>query len=65
MAVLEQGYHGNSIAGIEVSSYKFDGRGGSGTPPNIIKLPLPKEYMGIFRAEQNMQALQKHNCSGR
>lgn len=48
MAVLEQGYHGNSIAGIEVSSYKFDGRGGSGTPPNIIKLPLPKEYMGIF-----------------
>ncbi|NUO01469.1 MAG: aminotransferase class III-fold pyridoxal phosphate-dependent enzyme, partial [Saprospiraceae bacterium] len=42
--VIEAGYHGNTAACIAVSSYKFDGRGGTGTLPYIHKLPLPDPY---------------------
>jgi len=37
MVVLEQGYHGNTNACVEVSSYKFDGKGGRGKAPHIHK----------------------------
>ncbi len=48
VAVLEHGYHGNTTTGIEISSYKFDGKGGKGQPANILKLPLPNLYNGKF-----------------
>ena len=38
IVVLEQGYHGNTNACVEVSSYKFDGKGGRGKSPHIHKL---------------------------
>lgn len=37
MVVLEQGYHGNTNACVEVSSYKFDGKGGRGKAAHIHK----------------------------
>jgi len=46
--VLEQGYHGNTRLGIDISAYKFDGKGGSGAKSNIHKLPLPNAYNGKF-----------------
>ena len=49
VAVLEHGYHGNTSTGIEISSYKFDGKGGNGQGENIIKLPLPNLFRGKFR----------------
>jgi len=42
--VMEHGYHGNTSTGISISPYKFDGKGGSGLPEDITKLPLPNEY---------------------
>lgn len=48
VAILEYGYHGNSTLGIEVSSYKFDGKGGSGAGSTVIKLPFPSEFGGAF-----------------
>jgi ethanolamine-phosphate phospho-lyase len=48
IAVLEHGYHGNTSLGIEVSGYKFDGKGGKGASSNIIKLPLPNLFRGKF-----------------
>jgi ethanolamine-phosphate phospho-lyase len=50
IAVLEHGYHGNTSLGIEVSGYKFDGKGGKGASSNIIKLPLPNLFNGKFSA---------------
>ena len=44
MMVLENGYHGNTSNGIEISSYKFDGPGGPGSADHIHQLPLPKLY---------------------
>jgi 4-aminobutyrate aminotransferase-like enzyme/Ser/Thr protein kinase RdoA (MazF antagonist)/murein DD-endopeptidase MepM/ murein hydrolase activator NlpD len=43
---IEVGYHGNTNATIEVSSYKFDGKGGKGKPLNTHILPLPDPYRG-------------------
>ena len=30
--VSEHGYHGNTNICVDISSYKFDGKGGSGAP---------------------------------
>jgi 4-aminobutyrate aminotransferase-like enzyme len=49
LLVLEHGYHGNTIIGIDISSYKFDGKGGKGISPGVTKLPLPKLFNGKFR----------------
>ncbi len=46
--VLENGYHGNTKIGIDISSYKFDGKGGQGPAAFVTKLPLPKIFQGEF-----------------
>ncbi len=46
---LESGYHGNSNATINISSYKFDGRGGQGAPETTHIMPLPDRFRGRHR----------------
>ena len=48
--VVEGGYHGNTSSLIDVSSYKFDGPGGSGAPPWVSCMPMPDPYRGRYRA---------------
>jgi ethanolamine-phosphate phospho-lyase len=48
VAVLEHGYHGNTSLGIEISSYKFDRKGGKGASTSILKLPLPDIFNGKY-----------------
>ena len=48
VAALEYGYHGNTDSVIEVSSYKYKGKGGSGKPDQTIEIPLPQEESGEF-----------------
>jgi 4-aminobutyrate aminotransferase-like enzyme/Ser/Thr protein kinase RdoA (MazF antagonist) len=48
--VIEVGYHGNTNTIVDISSYKFDGPGGSGAPPWVHKAPIPDVYRGIYRA---------------
>ena len=43
------GYHGNTNACIEVSSYKFDGPGGQGCPEHTHVFPLPDAFRGKYR----------------
>ena len=38
--IMDHGYHGNTSSGIEVSAYKFNGKGGSGKSPHIEIAPL-------------------------
>ena len=45
MLVMEQGYHGNTIAGIEVSHYKFHKKNGGGEPDHIHTLPFPTKEL--------------------
>lgn len=44
MAVLEMGYHGNTNTCIDLSSYKFDRKGGLGAPPHVQVIPAPDQY---------------------
>lgn len=51
MIAVEVGYHGNTNACIDISSYKFDGKGGKGAPEHTHIVPLPDAYRGLFRGE--------------
>jgi 4-aminobutyrate aminotransferase-like enzyme/Ser/Thr protein kinase RdoA (MazF antagonist) len=51
MIVSQVGYHGNTNACIEISSYKFDGKGGNGKPPHVHVIPIPDLYRGIHRSD--------------
>jgi len=46
---LKIGYHGNTGATIDVSSYKFDGKGGQGAPPQTHIVPMPDVFRGLHR----------------
>ncbi len=48
---IEVGYHGNTNGCIDVSSYKFDGKGGRGAPEHTHIVPLPDSYRGLYRGE--------------
>ncbi|MCV6628773.1 MAG: aminotransferase class III-fold pyridoxal phosphate-dependent enzyme [Flavobacteriaceae bacterium] len=47
----EVGYHGNTNMCIDISSYKFDGKGGSGAPEHTHIFPLPDTFRGKYREE--------------
>jgi 4-aminobutyrate aminotransferase-like enzyme len=67
--VMESGYHGNTISAIDVSSYKFAGKGGKGIPVNTTELPLPKLFNGTLKtpgeyvadAKQKIESLHQKN----
>ena len=46
---LEGGYHGNTGGLVEISQYKFDGPGGSGTSNRVAVAALPDSYRGRYR----------------
>lgn len=52
IAVLEWSYHGNTQNGINISSYKFDRKGGIGPQDWVLRLPLPKAYNGRYATAQ-------------
>ena len=47
--VSEHGYHGNTNICVDISSYKFDGKGGSGAPENTHVIPIPNDFRGKYR----------------
>lgn len=53
MVAVEVGYHGNTGAVIDVSSYKFDGKGGQGAPPHTQIVPMPDTYRGLYRSKDS------------
>ena len=40
VACLAHGYHGNTKSEIDVSSYKYSGRGGEGKPEHVVEIPI-------------------------
>ncbi|MGN6420064.1 MAG: aminotransferase class III-fold pyridoxal phosphate-dependent enzyme, partial [Pseudobacter sp.] len=47
--VLDHAYHGTSTVAIQLSPYKFDGKGGSGQEPWVHKALSPDLYRGEYR----------------
>jgi 4-aminobutyrate aminotransferase-like enzyme len=60
MIGVEVGYHGNTIGTVDVSSYKFDGKGGKGAPSRTQVVPIPDSYRGKYRGEDTGAAYAKH-----
>lgn len=48
LLAIAAGYHGNTNSVIDVSSYKFDGKGGQGKPEHTHILPLPDPFRGKY-----------------
>ena len=48
LIVIDHGYHGNTLAGIDASPYKFKGPGGSGAASHIQVLDMPDGYRGKY-----------------
>jgi 4-aminobutyrate aminotransferase-like enzyme/Ser/Thr protein kinase RdoA (MazF antagonist) len=74
MIAVEIGYHGNTGACIDISSYKFDGKGGQGAPPHTHIVPLPDTFRGRYRDPQTagqlyanhiQEAIQRVQSQGR
>jgi 4-aminobutyrate aminotransferase-like enzyme/Ser/Thr protein kinase RdoA (MazF antagonist) len=49
MIAVEIGYHGNTNGCIDISSYKFDGKGGKGAPEHTHIVPLPDSFRGMYQ----------------
>jgi 4-aminobutyrate aminotransferase-like enzyme/Ser/Thr protein kinase RdoA (MazF antagonist) len=60
MLAIEVGYHGNTNAVMEVSSYKFDGKGGSGKPETTHILPLPDPFRGKYQGANSGERYASH-----
>ena len=70
--VVEHGYHGNTKIDIEISPYKFEGRGGRGQASHVLKAPIPDTYRGKYRHNTKetgkkyaYEAIELLNTSGR
>jgi len=50
--VLKHGYHGNTRLGIEISQYKYGGKGGRGPSDQVIEADLPNAYRSVFDGHQ-------------
>ena len=60
--VIAGAYHGHTNATIEVSPYKFDGQGGTGSPDFVHQIPMPDSYRGKFRSNNDDIALKYADC---
>src|SRR5262249_28556426 len=49
IVAVASGYHGNTAALIDISSYKFDGPGGAGPAPFVHTVPMPDVYRGLYK----------------
>lgn len=51
--VLDHAYHGTSTVAMELSPYKFEGKGGFGKMPWIHKAMNPDQYRGPFKYDDD------------
>ena len=47
--VIENGYHGHTQRGTDISHYKFNNEKGQGKKDYIIKVPMPNTYNSIYK----------------
>ena len=57
--VSEMGYHGNSNGCVDISSFKFDRKGGAGAPEHTHVIPLPDSFRGSYRGDNTAEKYAK------
>lgn len=60
IVVVEQGYHGNTQIGIEISDYKFNNPKGIGQKNHILKIPLPDSNISINSTRDLIPGFDNH-----
>ncbi len=60
--VLDHAYHGTTTVALEMSPYKFDGKGGFTQKPYIHKAVSPDLYRGEFRYQHEDAGMQYANA---
>ncbi len=62
MMVLEGAYHGNLTSLVDISPYKFEGRGGYPQPASTHVVPMPDPFRGPYRGmtEESGRAYADH-----
>ena len=58
--VLDGAYHGNLTSLIEISPYKFNGRGGMGEPAHVHTAVMPDTYRGPYKDPQSGEKYAEH-----
>ena len=51
--VSQNGYHGNTNICVDISSYKFDGKGGKGAPENTHVISMPTKFNGKYKGKSS------------
>ena len=59
VAAIRHAYHGHLSSLIDVSSYKFDGKGGDGCPPHAHIVPTPDPYRHAGDADHHAGLLRR------
>ena len=49
--VSESGYHGNTNLCVDISAYKFNGKGGKGAADYVHVIPLPDPFRGKYQGK--------------
>ncbi|MGB1287227.1 MAG: aminotransferase class III-fold pyridoxal phosphate-dependent enzyme, partial [Aggregatilineales bacterium] len=49
--VLEAAYHGHTTGLIDISPYKFNGKGGRGAKSHVHVAPVPDDYRGAYKRD--------------
>jgi len=57
MIVVDGAYHGHLTSLIEISPYKFAGKGGAGRPQHTQVVPVPDLFQGAYRYGDNDAAV--------
>ena len=52
--VSQYGYHGNTNICVDISSYKFDGKGGKGAPKNTHVISIPSKFNLSYKENRNV-----------
>ncbi|MAU58068.1 MAG: aminotransferase class III [Flavobacteriaceae bacterium] len=51
VVVIENGYHGHTQTGINISDYKFNSKKGTGQKDYILKLKIPDTFKGRYKVD--------------
>jgi ethanolamine-phosphate phospho-lyase len=63
--IVDHSYHGNTSAIIDISSYKFEGKGGNGQANHIHQAPIPDGYRGPYKSSDSDAGLKYAQEAGK
>ena len=60
--VFDGAYHGHLISLIEISPYKYKGKGGMEPPDYVYEIPMPDQFRGKYRGKNSKLERWRGRC---